>query len=273
MRFIEADTSVADALLAAQRYGHSGISVKEDGRVVGMAARRDLDKALRHGLGHAPVKGIMSRNVVFARESDTIDELRRLMVDTNVGRLPIVRDEAYERVEREGVVRVPDVAGIATRTDVLAAYQGETEEEAKLTAAQACALEPLADIPFFGPIFRAASALSDDFEGVYLVGGFVRDLLLRHANADVDMAVEGDGIEFARRLAREFGGRVRAHKKFQTAVVLLPPDMLGDAPDWLQGRREPFHVDVATARTEFYDYPAALPQRGARVHPAGPVPT
>ena len=259
VHFIAADTSVADALLAAQRYGHSGISVKEDGRVVGMVARRDLDKTLRHGLGHAPVKGIMSRNVVFARESDTIDELRRLMVDTNVGRLPIVRDEAYERVEREGVVRVPDVAGIATRADVLAAYQGETEEEAKLTTAQACALEPLADIPFFGPIFRAASALSDDFEGVYLVGGFVRDLLLRYPNADVDMAVEGDGIEFARRLAREFGGRVRTHTKFQTAVVLLPPDLLGSAPDWLRSLHEPFHVDVATARTEFYDYPAALP--------------
>jgi tRNA nucleotidyltransferase (CCA-adding enzyme) len=259
VRFIEADTSVADALLAAQRYGHSGISVKEDGRVVGIAARRDLDKAVRHGLGHAPVKGFMSRNVVFAHESDTIDELRRLMADTNVGRLPIVRDESYERVEREGVLRVSDVAGIATRTDVLAVYQGESEEEARLRAAQTCALEPLGGLPFFGPIFRSASALSEGYDGVYLVGGFVRDLLLHYPNADVDIAVEGDGIEFARSLARILGGRVRAHKKFQTAVVLLPPEILGSAPDWLRGLHEPFHVDVATARTEFYDYPAALP--------------
>ncbi len=87
----------------------------------------------------------------------------------------------------------------------------------------------------------------------------MRDLLLERPNADVDIAVEGDGIEFARRLARSLGGRIRAHRKFRTAVVLLPPEILGEAPEWLVPSSEPFHVDVATTRTEFYDYPAALP--------------
>jgi len=41
--------------------------------------------------------------------------------------------------------------------------------------------------------------------------------------------VEGDGIEFATRLAADLGGRVRTHKKFKTAVVLLPPSILGEA--------------------------------------------
>ncbi|HZJ03597.1 MAG TPA: hypothetical protein VFE20_08015, partial [Thermoleophilia bacterium] len=73
------------------------------------------------------------------------------------------------------------------------------------------------------------------------------------------IAVDGDGIEFARRLAARMGGRVRAHQEFQTAVVLLSPDVVGegDAPPSVGS--EPFHVDVATTRTEFYDYPAALP--------------
>jgi len=48
-------------------------------------------------------------------------------------------------------------------------------------------------------------------------------------------------------LAAELGGRVRAHSKFNTAVVVVE-------------HAEPrLRVDVATARTEFYDYPAALP--------------
>ncbi len=61
VRFIDADTPVTEALVTAQRYGHSGICVRAAGRVVGIVARRDLDKAIRHGLGHAPVKGVMTR--------------------------------------------------------------------------------------------------------------------------------------------------------------------------------------------------------------------
>jgi tRNA nucleotidyltransferase (CCA-adding enzyme) len=60
----------------------------------------------------------------------------------------------------------------------------------------------------------------------------------------VDIAVEGDAVALARSLAEALGGRVRAHEKFGTAVVIY-----GD------GER----VDVVTARTEFYDAPAALP--------------
>jgi tRNA nucleotidyltransferase (CCA-adding enzyme) len=259
VRFIDAETPVEEALLAAQRYGHSGISVKENGQVVGIVARRDLDKAVRHGLGHAPVKGVMTRNVVFASESTTIEELRRLMTATNVGRLPILSEDAYAAAKRSGVVDVHGVLGIATRTDVLAALQPGGVGEEEKTIAPVCAVRSLTELPGLGRLFRAISALSEDFSGVYLVGGFVRDLLLDKPNADVDIAVEGDGIAFARRLAQRLDGRARAHQKFQTAVVLLPPDALGDEPIPETIGTEPFHVDVATTRTEFYDYPAALP--------------
>lgn len=261
VRFIEADTPVTDALLAAQRYGHSGICVKANGKMVGVVARRDLDKAIRHGLGHAPVKGVMTRNIQFARASTGVDELRRIMVERNIGRVPIVRDEAYEEVVAQGTVKVSDVVGIATRTDVLAAYQERWEQKRTETVEpEVYPLQSLAQHPSFGHLFEVCCALSEDFAGVYLVGGFVRDLLLGQPNVDVDIAVEGDGVEFATRLAAHFGGRVRPHHKFKTAVVLLPSSVLGEAADCLRESAEPFHVDVATTRTEFYDYPAALPR-------------
>jgi len=261
VRLIDAGTPVTDALVTAQRYGHSGICVREEGRVVGIVARRDLDKALRHGLGHAPVKGVMTRNIAFAKASTTVDELRRIMVAGNAGRIPVVTDEAYDAAVRDNSATVGDLVGIVTRTDVLAAYQGRWEEErAEVATPQFYTMQALAEHPFFGRLFRACSALSEDFPGVYLVGGFVRDLLLEQPNADVDIAVEGDGIQFATRLAAELGGRLRAHRKFKTAVVLLPPDVLGEAPAWVRTSGEPFHVDVATTRTEFYDHPAALPR-------------
>ena len=261
VRLIDADTTVTEALTSAQRYGHSGICVRENGRVVGIVSRRDMDKALRHGLGHAPVKGVMTRTIGFAKGSTTVEELRRLMVAGSAGRVPVVRDEAYDCAVRDRFAAVGDVIGIVTGTDVLAAYQGRWEQEqAEIAGPQLYAMQALSEHPFFGRLFRACSALSEDFPGVYLVGGFVRDLLLDQQNADVDIAVEGDGIAFATRLAAELGGRVRAHRKFKTAVVLLPPEVLGEAPAWVRSCGEPFHVDVATTRTEFYDHPAALPR-------------
>ncbi len=261
VRFIDSDTSVADALVTAQRYGHSGICVREEGRVVGVVSRRDLDKAIRHGLARAPVKGVMTRNIAFASTATDVDELRRLMVKSNVGRVPVVTEAGQSEVARTGTALVETVVGIATRTDVLAAYQGQWEkEQPQMASPQVYALEALAEHPAFGMIFKACSVLSDDFAGVYLVGGFVRDLLLEEPNVDIDIAVEGDGIEFARRLASQLGGRVRAHPKFKTAVVLLPPEGLGELATDLRQSSEPFHLDVATTRTEFYERPAALPR-------------
>jgi tRNA nucleotidyltransferase (CCA-adding enzyme) len=84
----------------------------------------------------------------------------------------------------------------------------------------------------------------------YLVGGLVRDLILRRKNLDIDLVVEGDAIEFARALARKLKARTRYHKKFKTAVVIL---------------KDGFKLDVATARTEYYESPGAHPmvERGS----------
>ena len=79
---------------------------------------------------------------------------------------------------------------------------------------------------------------------VYAAGGFVRDLLLGVPNLDVDLVVEGNGIRFARAIAQQYKARVVTHKRFGTATVTFA-----------DGHR----FDVATARTESYDSPAALP--------------
>ncbi|MGH7166852.1 MAG: CCA tRNA nucleotidyltransferase, partial [Nitrospiraceae bacterium] len=63
-------------------------------------------------------------------------------------------------------------------------------------------------------------------------------------NLDVDLVIEGEGIAFARALGRQQGATVKAHERFGTAVVILP---------------DGFKLDVATARTEYYEYPTALP--------------
>ena len=80
---------------------------------------------------------------------------------------------------------------------------------------------------------------------VYVAGGFVRDLLLNIQNFDIDLVVEGDSIDFAETLAREFDGLAKSHIKFGTSVVAL---------------KDRSHIDVAMARMEYYPLPGALPK-------------
>ncbi len=73
----------------------------------------------------------------------------------------------------------------------------------------------------------------------FLVGGYLRDLIMDRPSKDIDLMVEGDGIAFARALAREMGvtSDVVAYEKFGTALIPFDEKQ----------------VEVATARTEQYD--------------------
>src|SRR5215210_1449835 len=100
--------------------------------------------------------------------------------------------------------------------------------------------ERLAALPGIERVREAASGIP-----AYLVGGAVRDLLLGHARADIDVAVEGELGELTRRL----GGEIRHHDRFATASV----------------RIDDLVVDLAATRRETYPRPGALPE----VRPAG----
>jgi tRNA nucleotidyltransferase (CCA-adding enzyme) len=224
-RTIPPDEPVSRAMIACQRFGQSGILVADGEQVVGAVSREDLDKAISHGLSHAPVKGIMSSRVASADERTPLSELQRLLAAGD---------------DRVAVLRDGKLVGVVTRSDVLEAL-GEQVEIVRPAASLAA---ELAELERLTPVFEAIAALSGDYEGVYLVGGTVRDILLGERGFDVDIAVEGDAIALAQALADALDGRMRAHEKFGTAVVVYGEDE---------------RVDVVTARTEFYDAPAALP--------------
>ncbi len=78
----------------------------------------------------------------------------------------------------------------------------------------------------------------------FVVGGMVRDLLLGRKNLDLDIVVEGDAIKLGTILARELKGSLVMHRKFGTCTVVTS---------------KRFKIDLATARKEVYEAPAALP--------------
>src|SRR6188472_788778 len=96
-------------------------------------------------------------------------------------------------------------------------------------------------LPAAHPVIDALEGVA----GVWLVGGVVRDLLLRRQPArDLDLVVESDASPVARLLAQRLGGRATFHQPFLTARV--------DAGEHA--------YDLATARRERYARPGALPE-------------
>ena len=126
------------------------------------------------------------------------------------------------------------------------------------------------DIPRFIPtsrlvLLRQVAALSA-YLGLpaYLVGGFVRDALLKQPINDFDLVVEGDAVKLGRALVKQFGGRLTVHAPFKTATWFLPA---GVGSRYGTEEHRPYStpestidfIDLISARSETYARPAALP--------------
>lgn len=229
VRVLEPDTTIAQAAEQARRWGHEGFPVVAKKKLIGVLTRREIDSALHHKLQKLPVSRFMSK-AVSVSPSDSVEHLQRVMTEHGLGQLPVVEDG--------------NIVGIVTRTDLLKLYSGVSRPARN--ADFVARLERALPRDLLLLVKNAARIARELGYSTYLVGGFVRDLIVGEANLDIDIVVEGDAIELARKLADQFGGRVHAHARFGTAI-------------WLVEEDEKLHLDFATARTEFYEYPSALP--------------
>ena len=238
VRTITPEQTMREAGDVMRRWGHGALPVVEDGAMVGLVTRKDVDKAVRHGLEHAPVKGFMNRAPVCVGPGEDLPSLERMLTREGIGRLPVCGAHG-------------ELAGIVTRKDLLRAEHGDAYLDRRLVVVESDASRRFLGsvgrlLPGeLGTALRELGALAQA-EGMraHVVGGFVRDMLLGRENLDLDVVIEGDGVAFAEQAALALGARVRVHRRFGTAVLVLP-----------DGR----HIDVASARTEYYARPAALP--------------
>jgi len=72
------------------------------------------------------------------------------------------------------------------------------------------------------PVFGIVSELVSDMNvTAYVIGGYVRDLLLNRPSKDIDIVVVGSGIDLARAVAKKIGkkGRITVYRNFGTALL------------------------------------------------------
>lgn len=270
VRTIRPETTIAEAHRILLRYGHSGLSVvDEQDQLVGIISRRDLDIALHHGFSHAPVKGYMTPQLKTIKPDTTLPEIESLMVTYDIGRLPVLDGN--------------NLLGIVTRTDVLRLLHQQQRPQKKsgkgcIPGSSRDSIQELLERRLAPPLLELLNRLAELTEErgwqLYLVGGAVRDLLLADPEktlllTDIDLVVDGchqssndlennqqndknpPAVELASALQKTYSNaRLDVHGQFQTAALLWHNDPVLDS----------LWIDIATARTEFYPYPAANPE-------------
>jgi len=215
--------------------------LNQQGKLSGLITRQTIDKAIRHGMKKSLVKDFMQSDLITIYEETGIDQIREYIIESNQRFLPVLQKD--------------HLIGAITKTDLLRALHDHME--------QLSAFKPVFDTITYNQsknvarllqerlpekylsILQTAGQIADELGiSAYVIGGFVRDLLLRLDNLDIDLVIEGNGILFAEYLAHRVQGRLKAHRRFGTAVVIFPNG---------------FKIDIATARTEYYEKPVALP--------------
>ncbi|MCI0474977.1 MAG: CBS domain-containing protein, partial [Anaerolineales bacterium] len=229
---------------AMNRYGHEGFPVVRRGKLVGIVARREIDRAMRHKLANAPIKNLMQKPAAVSPD-DSLEKLRAVMTASDLGQVPVVRDQR--------------IIGIVTRTDLIKPWGKPRATRAEEMAARLEQWLP----PELLALLRDTSHIARELGfSLYVVGGFVRDLLLNQPNLDLDLVVEGDAIALAQALQKKYGGRVHGHTRFGTAKWMLEvKDERGKMKEEISSLISHLSsLDFSTARTEFYAHPSALPE-------------
>ena len=249
---IPADITLASAQILLNRYSINSVPVeaatisrKADCprlNLVGIITRQVIEKAVHHDLGHLPVSDYMSTDIDFLSLNATLSDIQELIIENHQRLIPIIHENALK--------------GVITRTDLLNHLVNDPSHLPRnlLHETEYPSLERKRNLnslmidcltkPMIQLLQKIGEAADEIHVNAFAVGGFVRDLLLKKRNLDLDIVVEGNGIEFAKHLSGRLGGRYRTHERFSTAMVLMP---------------DGFKIDIATARLEYYEYPAALP--------------
>jgi len=233
---VSADTTVERAAELIVRYNINVLPAVEDDRVVGLISRQVLEKAMFHHLGERPVSDFMSAEFATTTPEATLFDIQNIIIEGKQRLLPVLEGER--------------LVGVITRTDLLNKLVDESlrgqpmgKERARHKNIANVMAERLPEDVLH--LLRQVGEVAERLHyTAYAVGGFIRDLLLSRHNLDIDIVIEGNGIRFARTLARQMHAHARYHREFGTAVVIFP---------------DGFKLDVATARLEYYEYPAALP--------------
>jgi len=204
------------------------LPIREKGKIVGAISRPQIEFIIKRSSASTLIKGYYSKKFTSISPSISLKRAEQIMMEEETPWLFVFKGQEFQ--------------GIITSFDIFNAFHSGSISPCENLAPL---LKKKVPPEVMGILQQAGEVAHTMGFLVFIVGGFVRDLLLGNENFDIDLLVEGDGIAFAKNLAQKLKARLTVHPEFGTATLDL---------------REGFKFDIATSRREFYPRPAALPR-------------
>ncbi len=243
---LEEHTPMKQAELIMSRYGLKAAPVVVSGTryCSGYIDYQTADRAVKHGLRDVRVSEYMQRSIYTSTKNGSLNALFDIILAERQRLVPIVD-------------KCNTVLGVVTRTDLLNLFIDDLGQKPIISRGKAKSRQVahllkknISEEAF--SLLSFVGKLADKYEvDLYIVGGFVRDVLFDMPNIhseDLDMVVEGECQDFIKALTKELSGHIQEHKHFLTSTISYHDK---------EGQKK--SLDVATARLEYYEYPTALP--------------
>jgi len=234
VRTVLSEMPVKEAAKIMENTGHSSLPVIGGGRLIGIVTLDNVRKAIKHGLKNSHIEEIMQTDLVTVKATAPVSEAARKMMENGSSSV-LVLDKGI-------------LVGIVTKSDLMRGVLTKRSQELENLKLQTSRIVNLIETrlePDIVTMLRFLGIVGNQVGmATYVVGGFVRDLLLGKKNYDIDIVVEGNARHFAQTFGRYFEVTCVEHKEFLTTSIFF---------------KNGLRIDVATARTEYYEEPAVLP--------------
>ena len=243
VKYVFSNQTFNDALELFMKYNLNMMPVVKDGKAVGLISRKDILQGIKHGLSNECIENIMQIEFETVQLEDPLNKVEDIILQKNQKLIPVVENNK--------------LVGVISRTDLLRLFKEDTSRIPSYlkTRADQTMLSKKLNVrnlmkdrlpeKYYNLLYELGDFAENYSTNIYVVGGFVRDLLMRNENFDIDIVVEGSASKFAKKFADLKKAKVSIHKKFDTAQVILDDET---------------RLDFATARTEYYNFPAAAPE-------------
>lgn len=233
VKTVDGEATLEEAKNIMLRYNYSGLPVVKNGKIIGIITRSEISKVELLGLTNLKVKDFMIEKYLFVSPDTPLEEVEKLMVERNIGRVPVVQKGK--------------VVGIITRSDILRglylkseeAYSPIDQEKVLKLMNKIISKKTIKLLKKIGELSNKLNIRS------YVVGGFVRDLFLNKETKDIDIVVEGDSILLAQEIKKIMNVNIQIYQDFKTCTINFPDGL---------------RIDIASSRREYYKEPASLPK-------------
>ena len=233
-KYVYSDDSLETVNDTISKSGMNALVVidKKKNNVAGIITRQIINKAMYHHMNNEKISIFMITEFKSVKETDDFYQIKKLVIDEKQRLIPVLSPSNK-------------LIGVITRTNLLKILSSEVDrEELEKPKNISPQIKKMIPVNFIKYLINAGETAKNLGYNAYIVGGIVRDIVLGYENLDIDIVIEGDGIEFAKSFAKAYSAKVASHEKFKTATIIF---------------KDGLKIDVATAREEYYDLPGSLP--------------